>query len=370
MQQKTEQEEIIVRYLLGDLSEDEQNRIEEQLFTDGKFFEQMLSVEDSLIDDFLSGKLAAEERARVETLLTSSPYQLRHLAFTKELLAELTEKAAAKDKEPAVVHPKDQSWWQAFLVSLRQASGLRQLSLVTWALVPAVIIGLLIWNLLLQRKIVTLEVERTAVESQRQEFEKQVDAFNQRSEELSNQLAREQEETARLAAETAAAELERRKLKEQVNSLNQKSKRLGNQLARERSKSHESESKLSGITPLPVEGRSAVNLLDLPVDSTLRSAGGRPVEIRIKPEAESLGININLDGSDDFTSYRVTIKSLDGRPIWGSSVVPASQVESRKINVLVPASTFENKTYRLTLEGDSGAGKFDVIRDYVFRIRR
>ena len=59
-------EDVLVRYLLGQLSEEEQEQIEEQYIGDGDFLDQLLVVEDDLIDDYVTGSLPAQDRLHFE----------------------------------------------------------------------------------------------------------------------------------------------------------------------------------------------------------------------------------------------------------------------------------------------------------------
>ena len=50
------------RYLLGELSDEEQQQIEERLLIDNDYVEQMLIAEEDLIDDYLNGALSPSQR--------------------------------------------------------------------------------------------------------------------------------------------------------------------------------------------------------------------------------------------------------------------------------------------------------------------
>lgn len=54
------------RYLLGELSDEEQQQIEERLLVDNDYVEQMLIAEEDLIDDYLNGALPPAQRDTYE----------------------------------------------------------------------------------------------------------------------------------------------------------------------------------------------------------------------------------------------------------------------------------------------------------------
>jgi hypothetical protein len=57
-----EEENLIRRYLLGELDEDACKRLDEKMFTSPEFKSQMLLVEDELTEDYLFGLLSGSER--------------------------------------------------------------------------------------------------------------------------------------------------------------------------------------------------------------------------------------------------------------------------------------------------------------------
>src|ERR1044072_6678852 len=71
-------DEMTVRYLLGELTESEQDRFEEQYLTDAAVHEQLLAIECELIDAFVRGDLSEEERRHFESgFLTTSERRKR-----------------------------------------------------------------------------------------------------------------------------------------------------------------------------------------------------------------------------------------------------------------------------------------------------
>ena len=58
-----EAQELIRRYLLGQLGDGVREKLEQDLLTSKDLFEELLVVEDELIDEYLSSRLDEEERA-------------------------------------------------------------------------------------------------------------------------------------------------------------------------------------------------------------------------------------------------------------------------------------------------------------------
>jgi anti-sigma factor RsiW len=78
-------DELLARYLLGELSDAERDEAQERLFADPEFFERLLSVENDLIDSYARDALPRRERELVETHLLASAQQRRKLRFARAL---------------------------------------------------------------------------------------------------------------------------------------------------------------------------------------------------------------------------------------------------------------------------------------------
>jgi CHAT domain-containing protein len=84
MQHKAEDESLIRRYLLFELTEEEQQQIERRLMVDAIFFDKVAAAEDELIAEYLEGRLVKGEKERFEQFL-STPEGRQQLNFTRDL---------------------------------------------------------------------------------------------------------------------------------------------------------------------------------------------------------------------------------------------------------------------------------------------
>src|SRR5215813_13116073 len=89
MEQELNNDEFITRYLLGELSEQERERVIDGYLADDELFEQMLSVEEDLISDYVRDKLPRPKRERFEERYLTTPQRLnlvkRERAFAKAI---------------------------------------------------------------------------------------------------------------------------------------------------------------------------------------------------------------------------------------------------------------------------------------------
>jgi CHAT domain-containing protein len=84
MQHRPDDEGMIRKYLLFELTEEQQQQIERRLLVDTSFFEQVAAAEDELITEYLEGRLVKGEKERFERFL-STPEGRQQLNFTKDL---------------------------------------------------------------------------------------------------------------------------------------------------------------------------------------------------------------------------------------------------------------------------------------------
>jgi hypothetical protein len=85
----------ILRYLLGaEIPESEQQAIEKRYFEDHEFFDSMESIEDTLIDDYLHGRLSDGDKERFETHYRTAAVRRRRVEFIRILNAAFEERAA------------------------------------------------------------------------------------------------------------------------------------------------------------------------------------------------------------------------------------------------------------------------------------
>jgi anti-sigma factor RsiW len=66
-------QEDLKQWLLGLLPQQESHSMEERLITDAALYEELFIVEDELIDDYLAGRLSANEREAFESYFMNSP---------------------------------------------------------------------------------------------------------------------------------------------------------------------------------------------------------------------------------------------------------------------------------------------------------
>ena len=85
MKEQTIDEVVARRFLLGQLSPDEQGRVEELAFDDPESFEVLQAAEDDLIDEFVYDDLSSEEKERFEEYYLVQPGRREDLRIANAL---------------------------------------------------------------------------------------------------------------------------------------------------------------------------------------------------------------------------------------------------------------------------------------------
>jgi hypothetical protein len=83
----------IVQYLLQELPDEEQQRLDEQLFVDDDYYDNLLATENELIDDYLRNRLSPKQRQSFERTFLRSPYLRKSVNLARSLLTYIDDKA-------------------------------------------------------------------------------------------------------------------------------------------------------------------------------------------------------------------------------------------------------------------------------------
>jgi anti-sigma factor RsiW len=91
MRDDASSETLLVRYLLGDLPEEEQVEIEERAFRHHQYLETIQAVESDLIDEYVRGGLSDRKRRQFEARFFVSAERRRKVGFAKTLALATSE---------------------------------------------------------------------------------------------------------------------------------------------------------------------------------------------------------------------------------------------------------------------------------------
>src|SRR5262245_23943062 len=158
-------EEVLVQYLLGNLSEADEVEVEDRAFANAEYLDALEAVEADLIDAYVSGGLSQIERRSFERRFLVSPNRRSKVEFARAL-ARIT----SESSEPERPAPR-QSWMnliRGWSPALRFAAGFAAVVCI------AVTSWLTFQNAGMRSQIALLEGQRHDLETQEQGLRRQL----------------------------------------------------------------------------------------------------------------------------------------------------------------------------------------------------
>jgi len=301
-------DQLLIRYLLGQLPEEETERLDELSIAGDDFASRLRDVENDLVDAYASGELSGETLARFQSSYLSSPEGREKVKFARVLLASRGGAAAApagnaEAATPPGANPSHapQQRWRLFRLPTLT---------LNWALAGAACLVMAGGGYLL--------LDRQSLRSQLDQAQADRTALQQRQLELQRQLGQPADarpgvaETAKLsrAPKTVAFLL----------------------LAQTR-----------GI--------------------------GAIASITVPPGIDLAVLQLQLE-FDDFPKYEAALKDpVTNQIVWRSqSLTAASRGRYNAVSASVPASLLKPQNYTLELTGIPANGPAEPVGSYPFRV--
>lgn len=103
-------------YILGELSEQEQEQVEKEYFEDADYFAQLISAEDSLIGRYLRGELTESEQAQFGKAFLADPRRRRRVETYRALIDPALSSRWLASDDADHAHP---TWREALWAFLR-----------------------------------------------------------------------------------------------------------------------------------------------------------------------------------------------------------------------------------------------------------
>jgi hypothetical protein len=97
MKQFSADKNLLRRYLLGEIGQEERRALEEFLMTADEAYDEVLAAERELTDDYLDGALTPREKELFETDFLCTPERQQNLSFARTLKKYVNDAAEAED---------------------------------------------------------------------------------------------------------------------------------------------------------------------------------------------------------------------------------------------------------------------------------
>lgn len=335
-----------VRYLLGELSEEEEKKFENRYFADDRAFEELQIAEGEVIDAYVNEKLPAQARKRLEQYLEKSPRLRDRVAFARTFAgaipdirleelslapSEIPSPYADSLVTPAPVLPLP--WWKRiFKVSLAWQPAWTMALASCCILVLLGGAGVVVQSVRLRRATQQLASEKAAIEREREAL---------------TRLSAEQ--NTRIEASASELEAQQRRIAEARAQLEELQKRM-QQLERD-GPDHQRIGSPTMATLILYAG-------------SIRS-GGAPIEVKIPPGSSQLPLGIVLETAD-YRGYGIVIRDAQKKEIFSKKGL---RLDLHKTLFLkVPTNQLRPGTYHVEVSGLASSGVAERLRTYQFRV--
>jgi hypothetical protein len=321
MRQNPSDDRLLRSYLLGELPEQEADRLEERLLADDELFDLMEALEAELLADCSRGELAPAERERVLRRLASSPQGRERLALAGSLnkVADgISQQATVVPFRSRATAPKAVFQWVAMAAGLLLVAGLSWFQLQT----PQ-----------MPQKGNSPPVHTSDSQAPEKPIAPPVPEEKQASKSTPQQPERTPETTTGPVTTTE-------KIAEQGQA--------------------------STKRPDLVKAVLALSL------TTLRGGEEETQELRLGLDADIAEIQLNnLAGVEEFESFHVAIRNKEKETIWEKDGLTSRQQDEGPALVLdVPAGQLASGLYEVRVQGTPAEGEPEDLAIQEFRIVR
>jgi anti-sigma factor RsiW len=311
-------EQLLTRYLLGALPEEETERLDELSIADEKFALHLDAVENDLVDAYVRGELSGETLERFQKFYLSSAKRREKVEFARALTSfDAKTATAAARAVPARTVPS----------SKPNEDSSKGLSPLRWFSVPRLALQ---WGFAGATLAMLLASSYLFVENGR---------------------LRKQEGEAR----------------SQQTALDQRVKELRTELSEQRSANTDMLRELEGMrASLPVS--HVLKTIAVLLSAPTRGVGQMPT-VSVPPETDRIRIRLQLE-PNDFRLYQVALKDPSTNQIlWEATNLHAgSQGENKVVSVSVPAHLLKQQNYTMELTGVPTKGSIELLTSYAFRV--
>ncbi len=317
-------EELIVRYLLGELAETEQVEVEDQAFRDERYMQTVLAVESDLIDEYVRGEFPADRLQQFEKHFLASAERRDKVEFARALATVSAEQEATQPAPVAnvrLVAPRENPFL-AFLRSLQPAAAF---SLAAAALILIFGLGWLVRDgLKLRVQLAQLQAEQREREARQHQLEEQILSERKRNDEIAAQLQQG-------AKEGPTPQLPRQQ-------------------------------------PSPETAAPPATVVALVLLPGLSRGSGTVPALTVAPTVGTVRLLVGIDPQDDYPRFTVEVRNPSNKIIGTqSNLKPRTTRAGRSVFFDLPASKLTPGRHELALKGvrdgateDLGYYYFDI----------
>jgi TolA-binding protein len=338
MIQEVDNRQSLTRYLLGDVSDNERERIEES-FTDENAFNEYLVVEEDLVDAYIRGELSPQERRKFEdNYLGPSLERRERVAIARAILECLPE----MQKSPAPVAAVAAAGADSKPSSIKAFFSRYKVAALQYALAAIVVGVLTFWLSSLHSQITKMNTERATAEQRQRQLDDEKRRFRQREQELQQQL-----DEQRITREQLTEQLQRERTEH-----DRRVQELMDEIQRANAERAQS---------------FAISIFSFPHST---KGTGSSVAQPIRRGTKWVTVNLILPRELEYKTYRADLESASGTTRQdGLTVKNTGQGKAVVMRPFSPNSLTDGDN-TVTLYGLDQDGKYQPVDGYTIRVRK
>lgn len=340
MKPVVEDDMIMRRYLLGELSQEEQGEVEERLFLDSGYLQHLRMAEDDLIDDYVYEELSPDEREKFDNYFLSNSERYESLRIARALRKYTPTNPSPIPSASASDVPHTAPSKIAFLSFWHAHNPVLRLSMATAIL----LIGLGgLW-------LIIKSIRRPGP-----------------PEPVQVQLPQQQEKQQDMPS-NANLEEHRAETKEDAGQQNQERPIIA--ANKESAQQREQRRQARESTPRDKQPPAQVySFLLLPI-GPIRE-GGEVNKIELPSDTGVVNLQMPLVEDTNYLSYQATLSTQDNRSIRTWTNLKHTMAEAGKIvSIRVPAEILRQQKYKVKLSGVTPHGDVRDIGVYSFQVTK
>jgi len=298
--------EVMIRYLFGELPEQELIALEDQYFSNPELFDELSRVEEDLIDDYVRDRLPSSQREKFEQVYLGNEQRKSRVKIAQALVTHV-------DQTNAIQPTADASFFSRLFLPIR-------INTLTAGLSFAALV-------LLLAGCAWLFVQYRQLRQQLGQARSTQSASSEREKDLQQQLADERNKA--------------------------------NQLAEELSKR---------TNPQPNQNTLPTSFVSLiiAVSGTREGITGGPASLNVPSSANEVRLQVRL-ADNSYSRYVVKVQTADGRDFFVQrNLTP----RAKALNVIVPASKFRSGDYIVVTQGVTTSGEVEDLGTTFVRVTR
>jgi hypothetical protein len=317
-------EQLLTRYLLGNLPEEERIQVEGELLSDDQSYERILVLEDELFYDYALNKLSPGERKQFEKRFLSSEENRKRAILYSNVANKISETTPAGTAEKKIAGRESQHFRRHLKSYFVAQSAAMRVSLVALAIVSLALIWLVIGIVRLRNEINQFGAQMAV---QNDQLRQQANHERARADELNLKLKREKDESAMMRQELS-------KMQAQPDGQRQRAPSL-------------------------------ISLALAP--SIVREQAPDMKKLYLPSGARLLKLLLKLKEKAEYKSYQVILLTVEGVKIWSQDMLQVQGTGSgRSIELWLPSRTLAPGDYQLKLNGYASDGTLEKTRDYYY----